>query len=81
LRLVTQRRRTKPPSGYLIKLLDVAYDDDGRPIDPVALTSTAYICDLGKIITDRTGFQTERYIPGRLQVPALLRIEVDAIHL
>lgn len=41
---------------------DVRLGDDGRPQYPIQLTSTAYIADLGRIVTDRAGFHTERYI-------------------
>ena len=41
---------------------DVQYNEDGTPVMPINLTSTAYISCLGHIVTDRSGFHSERYI-------------------
>jgi chromodomain-helicase-DNA-binding protein 7 len=56
------KRKEKVPTGDLVQIPDIAYDELGQPAMPIALTSTAYVCSLGRIITDRTGFHTERYI-------------------
>jgi chromodomain-helicase-DNA-binding protein 7 len=56
------KKKEKAPVGDLIQLPEVQCDEDGNPVYPIQLTSTAYITDLGHIITDRTGFHTERYL-------------------
>jgi superfamily II DNA or RNA helicase len=56
------KKKEKAPVGDLIPVPDLQLDHDGNPHYPIHLTSTAYISDLGRIVTDRTGFHTERYI-------------------
>ena len=57
-----KREKDTSKSGELPVLPDIPYHEDGTPVMPLSLTSTSWICDLGKIVTDRTGFHTERYI-------------------
>jgi chromodomain-helicase-DNA-binding protein 7 len=41
---------------------NICYKDNGDPILPIHITSTACVIDLGHIVTDRQGFHSYRYI-------------------
>ncbi|KAH0785021.1 F/Y-rich N-terminus family protein [Histomonas meleagridis] len=69
LEQLREREAVKPKSKSqntgtpeLTPVPDIAYNEDGTPVMPINLTSTSYISCLGKIVTDRSAFHTERYI-------------------
>ena len=41
---------------------DIQFNEDGTAVVPLRLTSTSWIASFGKIVTDRPGFHTDRYI-------------------
>lgn len=56
------KRKVAEAKPELTPTPDIQYNEDGTPVMPINLTSTAYISSLGHIVTDRSGFHSERYI-------------------
>jgi len=75
-----KKKLPKEPSNIL-QLPQIEMNSDGSPVMPLMLTSTAWVCSLGHIVTDRSGFHTERYIyPAGFKSSRLYASTLDPTH-
>ena len=76
-------KKKKPPKdpNNNLPLPTIETNPDGTPVMPLMLTATAWVVSLGHIVTDRTGFHTERYIyPAGFKSSRLYASTLDPTH-
>ena len=59
---VKPKRKQPTAQPDEMEIPDVQFNEDGSPVLPLNLTSSSWIISFGKIVTDRPGFHTERYV-------------------
>jgi chromodomain-helicase-DNA-binding protein 7 len=68
LETLRERRKPKPvlgrgvPANCLNPAPEICCDGNGALILPIGIAPTAFVIDLGRIVTDRPDFHSERYI-------------------
>jgi hypothetical protein len=55
-------KREETEDSPVVRIPNIAYDENGSPKLPIHLSRMHYVSDLGHIVTDRLDFHTDRYI-------------------
>lgn len=77
----SKKKKTSKVRDDILELPQIERNADGTPVMPLMLTSTAWIISLGHIVTDRTGFHTDRYIyPAGFKSTRLYASTLDPTH-
>ncbi|EAY14498.1 F/Y-rich N-terminus family protein [Trichomonas vaginalis G3] len=76
-----KKKKTSKAKDDELEMPTIERNPDGSPVMPLMLTSTAWIISLGHIVTDRTGFHTDRYIyPAGFKSTRLYASTLDPTH-